>query len=354
MRDVRVMFTASGSQFAPGTIKCLKQNGEREITVIGGDMGDDPTNRYLVDIFYKTPAARDPSYAEEVAKICEKEKVDILLPQMSAELPAYLEHMELFDKIGTRVSMTLTTNVNVANNKLALFEFLSTKGVSIPKFQSVHSMKEFDKAISLLGYPQCPVCVKMPESSGSRGIRIIDGMKSRFELFAYEKPASLYVTLQDMREILSEAEHFPDLILMPYLPGDEYTVDLLADKGKVLYIAGRRNPVMLMSISQEAILEKNERAYQIAEQVVRHLELDGNISLDFKFDANGDAQLLEVNPRLSATISVFAAGGLNLPYLRVKQLLGEQLPEVSVQYGVAVKRRYSEIFTDSTENLINW
>ena len=74
---------------------------------------------------------------------------------------------------------------------------------------------------------------------------------------------------------------------MKYLPGEEYTVDLLADHGKVLYIAGRRNPVMLMSISQETILEKNERAYQIAEQVVSKLGLDGNIGLDFMFDADG-------------------------------------------------------------------
>ncbi len=29
LRPVTVMLTASGSQFAPGIIKCLKNNGER-------------------------------------------------------------------------------------------------------------------------------------------------------------------------------------------------------------------------------------------------------------------------------------------------------------------------------------
>src|SRR5574344_1254092 len=100
-RPVTVMLTASGSQFAPGIIKCLKQNGEREITVIGGDMSNDPTNKYLVDKFYNIPAAKELGYAEYIADICQKENVDILLPQMSAELPVYLTNMDMFKRIGT-------------------------------------------------------------------------------------------------------------------------------------------------------------------------------------------------------------------------------------------------------------
>ncbi len=354
MRDLTVMLTASGSQFAPGIIKCFKKNGEREISVIGGDMGSNPSNKYLVDKFYQIPPAKAPDYVQKVVEICEKEKVDILFPQMSAELSAYLDNINLFKKIGTLVAMTLNENVKVANNKLKLYCFLKECGIPIPEFECVYSIEEFDDAVVKLGYPDHPVCVKVTESSGSRGIRIIDNKRSRFDLFAYEKPASLYTSLQNMRSILQEPVQFPELLLMKYLPGEEYTVDLLADHGKVLYIAGRRNSVMLMSISQETILEKDERAYQIAEQVVSKLKLDGNIGLDFMFDADGYAQLMEVNPRLDATVSLCAAAGLNLPYLRIKQLLGEVLPEITVQYGVNLKRRYLELFIDANGQLMDW
>lgn len=354
MKDITVMLTASGSQFAPGIIKCLKKNGERKITVIGGDMGADLSNRFLVDRFYQIPSAKAADYVQKVVEICEKEKVDILIPQMSAELSPYLEHIELFERVGTTVSMTLNENVNIANNKLKLFQFLTRCGVSVPRYECVYSIREFDDAIVRLGYPERPVCVKMTESSGSRGVRIIDDKKSRFDLFALEKPASLYISLKDMRTVLLEPEQFPELLLMQYLPGDEYSVDLLADKGKILYIAGRRNPVVLMSIPQETIIEKNEQAYEIANQVVSNLHLDGNIGLDFIFDDDGNAQLIEVNPRLDATIALFAAAGLNFPYLRVKQLLREPLPKVDVQYGVSLKRRYLEMFIDDEGKMINW
>lgn len=56
-----------------------------------------------------------------------------------------------------------------------------------------------------------------------------------------------------MKKTLLEADVFPEIMVMEYLSGDEYDVDLIADNGKVLYMAGRRNPVMVMSITQESI-----------------------------------------------------------------------------------------------------
>lgn len=360
MKPVTVFLTASGSAFAPGIIKCLKKNGEREIRVIGGDMTDDPSNRYLVERFYQIPAASSPQYVEEILSICNKEKVDILLPQMSAELPVYLENLHRFKRIGTMVSMTRNPNVNIANNKCHLFEFMEEHGIETPEFFSVHSFDEFKHGLFALGYPYKPVVVKLPESSGARGVRVIDESKSKFELFAHEKPTSVYVSYEDMKSILLDAEktlgkgRFPELMLMEYLPGDEYDIDLLAEEGTVRYSAGRRNPEMVMSISQTSVLEYNERAEKLAAQLVKVLELDGNLGFDFKFDSAGKVQLLEINPRIDATVSIFAAGGLNLPYLRIKQLLGEELPEVKVNYGVRLKRRYMEIFTDEQGKLIEW
>lgn len=360
MNELTVLLTASGSQFAPGIIKCIKCNGERNIRVIGADMSADPSNKYMVDVFYRVPSTVSNDFIDSIISICKKEHVNVLLPQMSAELPIYLDHIQEFEAIGTIVSMTQNDNVNIANNKIKLFNFMKRKGISVPNYVVVSSFVEFQEGIRFLGYPDTPVVVKLPESSGARGIRVIDEKRSKYELFALEKPMSTFITLDDMESILKDAEltqekgFFPELLLMQYLPGDEYDIDLLADHGRVLYIAGRRNKDMVMSISQTSVLEKNERAEQIATQLVNELELDGNIGFDYKFDADGTVHLLEINPRIDATVSIFAAGGLNLPYLRIKQLLGEDLPDIEIKYGTSMKRRYLETFVDAEGNLIDW
>ena len=354
MRPITVMMSASGSQFAPGIIKCFKDNGEREIKVVGGDMSNDPTNKYLVDKFYRVPAVKDPTYADVLLDICKKEKVDIFFPQMSAELPVLLENISRFDDAGIKVSITRNDSLYIANNKLKLFEFMKENNIPVSKFSVISSLNDFDKAIREVGYPEKPVCVKLTESSGARGVRVIDDSKSRYHIFAHEKPDSFYISYEDMKKTLEDADEFPELMVMEYLSGDEYNVDLIADNGRVMYMAGRRNPVMVMSITQESVLEKNEEAYRIAEQIVEKLGLDGVIGIDYKFAEDGSCRLLEINPRIDATVSIFAAGGLNLPYLQVKHLLGEELPEVEVGYGTRLKRRYLEMFTDSNGELLDW
>lgn len=354
MRPITVMMSASGSQFAPGIIKCLKENGEREVTVIGVDMSNDPTNDLLVDKFYNVPAVKNPSYIVKILDICKKENVDIYIPQMSAELPIFMENISLFDEVGVKVSITRNDNLYIANNKLKLFDFMKNNGISVSEYEVINSIEDFDDAIRKVGYPEKPVCVKLTDSSGARGVRIIDNSKSRYHIFAYEKPDSFYISYDEMKKTIEEVDSFPELMVMECLPGDEYDVDLVADNGEVLYIAGRRNPVMVMSITQESVIEKNDEAYTIAKEIVKKLKLDGNIGIDFKFSEDGSCRLLEINPRIDATVSIFAAGGLNLPYLQVKHILGEELPEVEVKYGTRLKRRYMETFTDKDGNYINW
>ena len=68
----------------------------------------------------------------------------------------------------------------------------------------------------------------------------------------------------------------------------------------------------------------------------------------------GEAVIMDINPRTTATLSLLAAGGLNLRYLRIKQLLGETLPQVEVVYGTRIKRRYGEIFTNPNGEKIDF
>lgn len=354
MKALTVMLTACGSQFAPGIIKCFKNNGEREIRVVGGDMNEHPTNRHVVDAFYTLPPATAMNYVDVILDICKKENVDILFPQMSSELIALEKKTELFREIGTVVSISRGENLRIANNKAALYQFMAEKGIDVPPFRVVKNLNEFERAVFELGYPDRPVCIKMTESSGSRGIRIIDNSRSLYDLFVHSKPESFHTTYEYMLRTLKEAPEFPELLIMKSLPGNEYTVDLLADEGKVLYISGRNNTSMMMSIAQESVLQENPHAFGIATKVVKELHLNGVIGMDFIFDENGITQLMDINPRIDATVSIFAAGGLNLPYLCVKQILGEALPPINVHYGTSLKRRYAETFTNEKGEAVEW
>lgn len=344
MRNLKILSTACGAMFMHGFFKCLKENGERDIQIVGVDMENDSVVDPIIDKFYSVPPISSPHYIEKLLEICDKESIDIFFPQISMELELIRTHIEDFQKLGVKVAITDNEALKAANNKLKVYELMNTSGILTPQFYKIKSIEDLHDAAEMLGYPNCPVCVKVAESSGSRGVRIVMPNLSKGELFLNAKPSSMYVTMEEMDSILKSIKSWPDMIVMEYLPGCEYTVDLLANHGHVIYMAGRRNTISQTSIAMESIVEKNDSAYNMASSLVKLFQLDGNIGFDFMMDKNDNPIITDINPRITATIVLYKEAGINFPYLRVKQLLGEELPEVKIRYGVKMKRRYEEIY----------
>ena len=345
MRDLKILVTACGAEFMPGLANCLKDNGERKITLVGTDMSSDKTILQVVDRFYQVPSVSDSSYIDALLEICRKESVDVVLPFMSAELIPLINRKDEFERIGTKVSVSDLKSVEIATNKYKFYEFLKQSGIVTPKFSRVSKWQDLRKACEECGYPHNGVCVKATELSGSRGIRIINPNLSRFDILFSEKPTSFLTTLDDLESVLKERDSMPEMMAMEYLPGIEGSVDLIAENGAILYMAYRESTINLHSIPQLATLKNNEEAFEIAKKVVKALGLSGSADLDFKEDINGHPVLMEINPRIAATMRIFKEGGMNLPYLRVKQLLGEDLPSAKIEQNVKMRRKYLELFS---------
>ena len=354
-RDITVLMSASSSPSMPGMIKCFKNVKERNIRVVGVDMSDDPSAKFMVDAFYQVPAASAPNYADIMLDICKKEKVDVYFPNVSAEVSAVVARKDEFEALGVKLSVSNMESVAISNNKLKTYEALEKAGIPVPRYYGVHTVEDFVEGMKYMGYPEKPVCIKIVDGSGSRGVRIIDSTKSRYDIFVKEKPNSFYISYDDMLSMLQSApEPLHEMMLVECMHGPEFTVDLLAEKGKALYIVGRNNVDSLMSIAQASVLQYDELAYKVSEQVIDLLKMDGNVGFDFMRNDKEEAVLMDINPRITATISIMAAGGVNLPYLRVKQLLGEELPACEPQFGTRIRRRYGEMFTDKDGNQIEF
>lgn len=344
MKNITVLTSACGAMFMPGFFKCLRENGERTIKIVGIDIIKNPFVGDLIDKYYQVPPYTADNYVDILLEICVKEKVDIFFPHISMELPIILDRLNDFKNIGVKVAITDNKTLNVANNKLKLYEYMKKKGLAVPKYYEIKNSKELVEKAKKLGFPDVPVVVKVTENSGSRGIRIVRDNFSRSEIFLNQKPNSFNISMDDMCKTIDECEKLPDTIVMEYISGCEYTVDLLADHGETIYIAGRRNYESSMSIAMGTYTEKKEEAYQLCKDIVSLLKLDGNIGFDFMLDENDNPVLTDLNPRITATIILYKEAGLNLPYLRVKQLLKEELPKISLRYGVEMRRKYWDIF----------
>jgi len=347
LQDFTLLMTGAGAPGAPGILRCYRNNGERKIRVIGADMKERVPTICALDAFYSVPKATSPAFCEELLSIAKKEQVRVIQPLVTKELEVLAEHRKMFEAEGIRICCTEGENLAVANDKGRLFAYMESNGMVVPKFHIVHTVEEFEKACHALGYPRNPVCFKPTVGNGSRGFRIIDDKKDLAKLLFEEKPNSTYITMAQTLQIFRQMTAIPELLVMEFLPGEEYSVDVLADHGKTLVAIPRKRLQMNGGISVNCIVENNQEIISYCEDIVASLQLDGNIGIQVRADQNGVHKILEINPRVQGSIVACAAAGANLPYLAIKKALGEPVGEIQVQWETEMIRCWDEVYYDN-------
>ena len=146
-RNLKVLITGVGSPGAPGVIKSLRLNREIKFQIYGMDIDSRASGKALVDSFFIAPKASDPDFVDKILDICTSEKIDVILPLVSLELPHFSKHQNDFREIGTNVSVSKLEGLEIAINKGTLFRFLEQKGFDVPRYQVVQTVEDLRQAI---------------------------------------------------------------------------------------------------------------------------------------------------------------------------------------------------------------
>ena len=159
-----------------------------------------------------------------------------------------------------------------------------------------------------------------------------------------EKPTGLVASLYDIYHIFRSLRVYPELLVMEYLPGKEYSVDVLADNGRSIVIIPRTRDYIKAGISFEATTVNHKEIIRYTDKIVRKLKLNGNIGFQFKEDKKGVPRLIECNPRLQGTVVINTYAGANLVYMAVKLALGEKVETPKVKWGLKMIRYWEEVY----------
>lgn len=346
LEDITVLMTGAGAPGAPGILRCYRNNGERNIRVIGADIKKRVSTICNLDGFFQIPRPTAKDFCEQLLKITKQENVQVIQPLVTKELEVLSAHRSMFEECGIKVCCAELKHLEIANDKGKLLRFMSEHQMAVPKFYIVHTVEEFKQACERLGYPEKAICFKPTVGNGSRGFRIIDEKKNLYDLIFQEKPNSTYISMEQIVGIFEKASELPELLVMEFLPEDEYSVDVLADSGKTLVAIPRKRLQMNGGISTDCVIENQPDIIEYCRKIVAALSLDGNIGIQVRADENGVYKILEINPRVQGSIVACAAAGANLPYLAIKKALGEPIGDIHVKWGTEMIRHWNEVYYD--------
>ncbi len=311
MKPLTVLVTASGAPGTAALLRALRENGERELRLVGTDMSERSVGRHLCDAFQLVPAGSDPGFADAIAELCEREGVDAVLPQSSFDLQGLAEHRESFP---VPVLVSSPETIRRSNDKAETYALLHRLGLPAPEFRRVHGAAAVAAAAAELGYPDRPVCFKPVFSSGSRGFRILDPTVDRARQLLEERPGSVSMRLEEAVELLP-AEGGPELLVMELATGGERTIDGIADGERVLLGHPKTREAMRAGLAMYFVTLADDGLDALADAIVAEL----GIEHFFNIQLVGE-QVIEVNPRIS---TIVYQEDLNIPYLGVKHALGE-------------------------------
>jgi carbamoyl-phosphate synthase large subunit len=138
-----------------------------------------------------------------------------------------------------------------------------------------------------------------------------------------------------------------DLIVQEYLPGDEYSVDVLADAvGRVVAAVPRTRTRVDSGVSIAGRTVHDDALESTASAAARAIGLSGVANVQLRRAADGTPSLLEINPRFPGALPLTIAAGVDMPSYVLDLALGLPLPEQVAFREIANVRFLEDVFID--------
>jgi carbamoyl-phosphate synthase large subunit len=321
-----VLVSAAGAPGTAALVRALRENGDRDVRVVGTDMAERSVGRHLCDAFRLVPAGSDPEFANVMLDVAQEEGVDAILPQSSFDLLGLAEAKGRFE--GVAVMVSSPEAISRSNDKAQSYALLDEIGVPGPRWRRVEGGDAVAVAAQELGYPEEDVAIKPAFSSGSRGFRILSAEADRREQLLKNRPGvAEALRLEELVELLGDDE--TPLLVMELAAGLERTIDGIAEGGRIVLGHPKTRESMRAGLAMYFATLDDDWLMEQAANIVDALALDHFFNIQLVGD-----RVIEINPRIS---TVVYQEDLNLPWLGVKHALGEISAEELASYGKRVR-----------------
>jgi carbamoyl-phosphate synthase large subunit len=319
LRTVRVMVTGAGG---PAAISVMKSLGaDPSVSLIAADMDPWASGLYLVGPEARTliPAGLAPGFAQAVLARCIAMGVDVLIPTVDSELRPLGRARADFTRAGIEILLAPDGALDATLDKLVLAEVCAGK-VRVPRTERL------DKVTDRESWTY-PVIVKPRTGSGSRDISLVDSAQA-----------------------LAALEPTDEFLVQEYLPGEEYSVDVLADvAGHVVAAVPRVRERVDSGVSVAGRTMHDAELERMGAAVATATGLTYIANVQFRRDTAGRPALLEVNPRVPGTLPLTVASGVDMPRMALDSLRGRVLPDHADFREMAMVRYLDERFIELGE-----
>ena len=317
MYKQNVLIPGAGGAAGIGAIKSLRMC-KFQGKIVSTDSDALSAGLYLADQGYVVPLANDSSFFQEAMKIIEKEQIKIILPTSGFDIVPYSKNKEFLEGNDIVVAMSDYEVIETCLNKEKFYYKLKNK------FDLPNTTADLSKIDTF------PCIAKPIFGKGSKNVFICNDKN-------------------ELKIILSK---YNDMIIQEYLPGKEYTIDVLSDlDGKALLAIPRERIEVKAGISFKGKIILDETMQEKCISIAEYLGIKGPSCMQMKCDNEGLSKIIEVNPRMGGGTIMTTYAGVNFPELIIKMVNDDKIETPEIK-EITTVRYYEEVILDRRGNVI--
>ena len=285
------------------------------VRIVASDSNPISAGFFMSDAHEVLPEIDSKLYVSRLFDIVEKHKIEILMPSSGYDIYQYSDNKEKLLKLGALPVVSDKKTMERCKDKMQTFNYLS---------------KKFDLPFTTIDYKKTsrfPLIAKPRYGKGSKGIVKIDN----------EKELKYVQTKRDK----------DNLIFQEYLPGTEYTIDVLSDLECEPIIAVPRIRLETKAgISTMGKIVKDENISDTCKSIAKCLKIRGPCCIQMKESKEGILKIVEVNPRMGGGTFFTTLAGANFPAMILDMVNGKK-PKIPKISEITIVRYFEEIVLEN-------
>jgi carbamoyl-phosphate synthase large subunit len=296
------------------TIKSLKMAGFSG-KIIATDSSILSAGFFMASAHVVMPKVVDEvNYMMKLEQVINDHNIEVLMPSSGYDIQPYSKHRKQIEELGAKPVVSDLESMEICYDKMMTFQKLNGK------FDMPFTTTNPDKI------PEFPIIAKPRREKGGYDMMIIE----------HEN---------DLRQATSK---FPDLIFQEYLPGAEYTIDVLCDLNKKPLVAVPRIRLETIGgISTKGKVVHDPQIERICMDIADYVGIRGPCCIQMKEAKDGTLKLVEINPRMGGGTIFAALAGVNFPALILDMVKENEIITPSFS-EVTIVRYFEEIVVDKS------
>jgi predicted ATP-grasp superfamily ATP-dependent carboligase len=307
------------------TVRSLGRQGLKTGAVAAATDAPAFASRWCRRSFVVQAAQGSDAYLESLLRVLDDTGPVVLIPCGDATVDLLRRHR---DVVGARAHLALASEASlaIAINKEKTLSIAKSLGITPPRCVVV--TKESD-VVSALHEVALPLVVKPSESwlpgpstplgAGRAGVRVVSRVAT-----TYDEAVRAVADLQRLGGVA---------LFQQLLSGRREAVSLMYAncdvKARFTQWAKRTSPPLGgESVLRQSIETPSDIGEQ-AEALIRALDLEGYSEIEFRRGQDGTPYLMEINPRLSASVEIAVRSGVDFPHLIYQWAAGKPVPTIA-------------------------